>query len=47
MMRDKVTILEKELDRMNQQRPHEADVLALREEAERLNRALMEKDQQF
>ena len=44
MMRDKVTILEEELDRLNQTRPHEADMRALEEEAQRLNRALIEKD---
>lgn len=44
MMRDKVTILEEELDRLNQTRPHETDMRALKEEAERLNRALIEKD---
>ena len=44
MMRDKVTILEEELHRLNETRPHDADVRALQEEAARLNRALIDKD---
>lgn len=47
MMRDKATILEEELERLNQSRPHETDMRALQEEAQRLSRALIEKDAQL
>ena len=47
MMRDKVAILEEELERLNQSRPHETDMRALQEEGQRLSRALIEKDAQL
>ena len=44
MLRDKVAILDEEVNRLNVGRVMEADLRALREENDRLNRQLIDKE---
>ena len=47
MLRDKVAILDEEINRLSANRPYEADFRVLQDEVDRLNRALMDKDRQM
>ena len=47
MLRDKIAILDEEVNRLNVGRVMEADLRALQDENERLNRQLIDKERAF